>query len=326
MIGISIIIPVYNAEKTILTTLKSIQKQILSSIEIIFVDDGSTDSTAEIIKNAIKQDSRISYYYQDNSGAGSARNYGLTKAIGKYIAFMDADDRYCANDNLKIMFDAAEQSNSMVCGGYIQFKDNRKNSIVDMHKMSNNKTVDYMNYQNISGFSRFIYNRLFLKDNNLYFPSYKVYEDPVFLLNVMIVAKQFKYVDIPTYFYTGTHQNYNMNLIKVKDFLKGIIDVFVIAEKYALNELYFKTYELLNSQACFYIERDFTMLDNELFYQLLYINSILRWDIINKYNSNNNILPILNYMRNLSMKYYKLSNNFLFKNYRSIRSKLRRRK
>lgn len=87
---ISVIIPVFNREKTIKESIESVLQQTISDIEIIVVDDGSTDNSADIIKSI--DDSRIKYIYQSNSGACVARNRGIEAAKGKIIAFHDSDD------------------------------------------------------------------------------------------------------------------------------------------------------------------------------------------------------------------------------------------
>ena len=89
---ISIIIPVYNAENYLQECLDSIRKQSLTNLEIICIDDGSTDNSVSVIKNVMKKDFRIQLIEQTNQGAGIARNNGLKNATGKYVAFLDADD------------------------------------------------------------------------------------------------------------------------------------------------------------------------------------------------------------------------------------------
>lgn len=87
---ISIIIPLYNKEKNIESTIVSVLSQSYKKFEIIIVDDGSTDGSATIVKSI--NDSRIKYYYKNNGGVSSARNYGVKKATGQWILFLDADD------------------------------------------------------------------------------------------------------------------------------------------------------------------------------------------------------------------------------------------
>ena len=91
-IEVSLVIPVYNGEKFIEDNIRSILAQIFEDFEAIYVDDGSTDETASIIGKYAEIDERIQYYYQDNRGAGSARNTGMAHTTGKYIMFLDADD------------------------------------------------------------------------------------------------------------------------------------------------------------------------------------------------------------------------------------------
>jgi glycosyltransferase involved in cell wall biosynthesis len=89
---ISIIIPVYNAEKYLNKCLESVINQTLKDIEIICINDGSTDNSLDILQKYAKQDNRFIIINQDSSGAGVARNAGLDKAQGEYLAFLDSDD------------------------------------------------------------------------------------------------------------------------------------------------------------------------------------------------------------------------------------------
>jgi len=89
---VSVIIPAYNAELHIKRAIESAIKQTYKNLEIIIIDDGSTDRTADIIKSF--KDPRIIYLYQKSKSQGSARNYGIIKSKGKYITFLDADDFY----------------------------------------------------------------------------------------------------------------------------------------------------------------------------------------------------------------------------------------
>ncbi len=91
---ISIIIPAYNAEKYITQALESALEQTYTNIEIIIVDDGSTDTTAEIIKEKYQNDARVKLISQKNAGVAVVRNNGIRVAQGEYIAFLDADDYY----------------------------------------------------------------------------------------------------------------------------------------------------------------------------------------------------------------------------------------
>ena len=115
---ISIIIPVYNAENYLQECLDSIRKQSLTNLEIICIDDGSTDNSVSVIKNVMKKDFRIQLIEQTNQGAGIARNNGLKNATGKYVAFLDADDFFYDVDALWKMIEQCEEREVLVCGSF----------------------------------------------------------------------------------------------------------------------------------------------------------------------------------------------------------------
>ena len=89
---ISIIIPVYNAERYLCKSIGSVQKQTYRDWEMFLIDDGSTDSSGDICDHFSKEDNRIHVIHQQNCGAGAARNAGIERATGKYVVFLDADD------------------------------------------------------------------------------------------------------------------------------------------------------------------------------------------------------------------------------------------
>lgn len=93
MYKISIVVPMYNREKTIKRCLDSLLLQNIKGIEILVIDDGSTDNSAQIIKEYQKKfPNRINYIYKENTGVADTRNFGIKSAKGKYILFVDSDD------------------------------------------------------------------------------------------------------------------------------------------------------------------------------------------------------------------------------------------
>ena len=106
---ISIIIPVYNAEKYLLKCLNSVINQTYNNLEIILVDDESTDNSSKIYNEFAKNDNRIKIFHQKNKGVSSARNCGIDKARGKYIAFIDPDDEIESNmEMIQLLKDAPD--------------------------------------------------------------------------------------------------------------------------------------------------------------------------------------------------------------------------
>lgn len=99
---VSVVIPIYNAEKYIQQCIRSVLNQSYSDLEVILVDDGSYDSSASICQELAQEDARIKYYYQQNKGVTSARKKGVELASGEYVTFVDADDTI-EKDFLKIL-------------------------------------------------------------------------------------------------------------------------------------------------------------------------------------------------------------------------------
>lgn len=110
---ISVIIPVFNREETIRDCIESVLRQTYTDLEVIVVDDGSTDGTAEKVHSIT--DERVRYVYQQNKGACAARNHGIDLAKGEFIAFQDSDDRWCSVKMEKQMHVLEEQNADIIC-------------------------------------------------------------------------------------------------------------------------------------------------------------------------------------------------------------------
>jgi glycosyltransferase involved in cell wall biosynthesis len=106
MPAISVIIPAYNAEKTILETIQSVQQQSFTDFELLVIDDGSTDQTVQTV--ATLADPRIQIFRYENGGVSAARNRGIAKATGDFLAFLDADDLW-TTDKLELQWAALQQ-------------------------------------------------------------------------------------------------------------------------------------------------------------------------------------------------------------------------
>lgn len=111
---ISVIIPIYNAAPYLPEMLQALLEQTERELEILLINDGSTDSSADICKAAAQKDARIRYVFQQNAGVSAARNHALTLAKGKYIAFLDADDRIDP-DYFEQLFLACRSADISVC-------------------------------------------------------------------------------------------------------------------------------------------------------------------------------------------------------------------
>ena len=120
---ISIIMPAYNAAKYIEETINSVLAQSYSNWELIVIDDGSTDTTEQLVKSYCTNESRIKYIYQQNSRQGKARNNGIAHSSGKYIAFLDSDDLWMPEKLLVQMQELVERKVDLVFADSLVFTD-----------------------------------------------------------------------------------------------------------------------------------------------------------------------------------------------------------
>ena len=254
MSKISVIIPVYNVEKYLRECLDSVINQTLKDIEIICVNDGSTDSSMAILQEYSSKDARIVIINQENMGVGKARNIAIDRATGQFVCFVDSDDYYPTDDILETLYNKAIENNVKICGGELakftnenpELKQNFGKNYTGM-LFENDALIKYRDYQFDCGFYRFIYNRKFLIENKIYFPEYRRFEDPPFFVNAMILAKEFY----------GIHKIITAYRVKYKvvfwseentiGALLGITDDFNYARKYKLNKLTEYTYARLKN-------------------------------------------------------------------------------
>lgn len=207
---VSIIVPVYNVEKYLCQCLESLVHQTLTDIEIICVDDGSTDNSLGILNKYAQLDSRIKVFSQKNQGVSSARNLGLEKVNGEYITFVDSDD-WIELNACEILYNTAQERNTdiLLCSYYNY--DNKKNwqdiRLVNFCSFLKDSVTDFLNSYNqifatpMGTLCKF-YNAELLKNNNIKFPSnIKCGEDRVFYIFSCIKAKNISAINTPLYYY-----------------------------------------------------------------------------------------------------------------------------
>ncbi len=134
---VSVIIPIYNAEKYLDECLSSVAGQTYSNFECVMIDDGSKDSSAEIAKSYAARDRRFKYFYQDNAGVSAARNHGLREARGDYITFLDSDDSLEKNYFKEYINCICRHNSAIVVGGYIQDNNKCLNYVIQSSGLSN---------------------------------------------------------------------------------------------------------------------------------------------------------------------------------------------
>lgn len=194
---VSVIIPAYNVEKYIIECLKSVIFQSLKDIEIIVVNDGSTDNTLEIIKTFMKYDSRIRLIDRENRGVGVVKNDALNHAKGECVSFIDSDD-VVEFDMLEKAYNKYNEtkSNVVVFGAYALREGKRKKCLYGIEKIPakfRNKTVFPKDIQKILFKLPLvamckIYNREFLLNNNIRFQEGCIGEDQIFFLKAILLS------------------------------------------------------------------------------------------------------------------------------------------
>lgn len=181
---VSIIIPVYNAQKHIKKCLQSILCQSYSDLEILLIDDGSTDSSKQVILEMQKQDQRIVYYQKENSGPGEARNLGIDIANGTYLVFIDSDDEV-QKEYIQTLVSKIEKTNSdIVISGIQQVLDNDING-----KKIIIEDKEYARYILLGVLGK-IYKTNYIKSNNIKFSKDMFAEDAYFNLQALFMTNQ----------------------------------------------------------------------------------------------------------------------------------------
>lgn len=194
---ISIIVPVYNVEKYLEQCLNSIINQTYKNLEIILVDDGSTDNSSDLCDLYAKNDKRIKIIHKINGGLSDARNVGLNVATGDFIGFVDSDD-WIELDMYEIMLNAMLKSGSDIvsCGHFVEYK-NKNYKVSNENKEINNSNIvkNYYSENNVFyGVCMRLYKNFIWKD--LQYPVGKLYEDVfVFLESFLKADKIFSISD-----------------------------------------------------------------------------------------------------------------------------------
>ena len=223
-IKVSVIIPVYNVEQYLRQCLDSVVNQTFSEIEIICINDFSTDNSLLILKEYKQKDNRIVIVnLSENKGQGNARNEGLKFAKGKYVTFVDSDD-WISKDNIATLYTEIENNNLDMVSANSYIYDNLTKKVLEKKVTS----ADILNRQKIEKLlivkkDNFvipvwtkIYRRKFLEDNNIKF-KLNWHEDNLFVFEILIKTTKIKFIDNKIYFYRVNRQNSSMFEIN-KDF------------------------------------------------------------------------------------------------------------
>lgn len=257
MSKISIIIPVYNAEKYIESCVNSLLQQTYKNIEIICIDDCSTDSSLYLLKQIAQTDNRVIVIESSkNGGAGAARNLGLSAVSGDYLMFCDNDDTYSA-DMCKVMLDTITEKNVdlVCCKPNIYFEDDYKHeNDVLRYIESIPLEKQNLNYKNKTDINVVLWNKIFktniIKKYNIQFPNGINHEDDIFVFQYLAVIDKYFGLDKKLYNYmvrkTSCMATSYYNQVKKDrqcDKIKGLSYFFIFLvtnELYKINKLFFE--------------------------------------------------------------------------------------
>ena len=277
-IKVSVVMPVYNAEKYLAKSIESMLGQTLKEIELILVNDGSKDKSLKICEEYKSKDNRVNVIDKKNEGACIARNTGIEKAKGKYIQLVDADD-YIENNMLEEQYELAEKTNAEVVMCGMKFDIHQKNEQVvtseshykDMvlNSQEEIKTIFMDLFDNLlfNYTHNKLYNAEFLKSNNLKFIEWlPIDQDTNFNIDIF---KELNKLTISTksyYHYVKTFEEtivtrYHANKFKVRTFrydrLKQLLidwDIYNEENKKKLASMYIhhviECFEIYNHEKC----------------------------------------------------------------------------
>lgn len=249
MIKVSVVLPVYNEEKYLEQCLDSICTQSLKEIEIICVDDGSTDNSLQILKNYAKKDYRIKILTQKNMFAGVARNHGMRYATGKYLSFLDSDD-YFEADMLEKMYQKAEkESTDVVICRYKEYCENSAriripdwtfiDSFFSQKSVFSSESIKNAGiFQITRGWAwDKLFKTDFVRKYGYEFPDFRSSEDGYFVYMLLINSKNISYLDD----ILVTHRVNNLNSLsntREKNWINGFKMLLLIKEELERLNLY----------------------------------------------------------------------------------------
>lgn len=300
---ISVIVPVYNVENYLSKCIETLTAQTYSNIEILLVDDGSTDSSGQICDEYAVKDNRIMVIHKENGGLSSARNAGMPKASGEYIAFVDSDD-FVSEDYIESLLEACENNGAKVAAcGYIEYYSPEKqivccgekpytltgeDAVKDIFTMKNDIHVVAWNK---------LYARELFVQNEITYPEGKIHEDVFTTYKLCARASTVAYVNKPCYYYVQRKgsimgQNFSPKRLQLLEAVESV-EPFV-KENSPVYDTEYLFYVFLNYLTIINAMADSRYYDKVLFKNMVtLINSVMPEMKKNKYFGKKHKLTVL---------------------------------
>ena len=225
---ISVIVPVYNVEKYLERCVKSIVAQTYKDLEILLIDDGSTDKSGKMCDDFQQTDSRIKVFHKQNGGLSDARNYGIEHSSGEFISFVDSDD-YIDEKMLETLHRLITENDAdlAVCSAMDVFEGKEVTQVKEIKDFNLNKVESYKYMLRGDGIPSAC-NKLYKRQTvgNVRFPVGKLYEDGFFTPQILKKVEKTAVTSKPMYYYFRRADS-----ITTKPFRKGDLDVIEAYDK-----------------------------------------------------------------------------------------------
>lgn len=312
-IKVSVVVPIYNVEEYLEECLISLERQTLKDIEVLMIDDGSTDHSAFIAKKFEKKHPNFHYFYKENGGLGNARNYAIPYVKGEYLIFLDSDDVVPEYAYEKMYNLAKKTGNDMIIGNVKRF-----NSVKQWDSALHKKVFDDdYDHTHILQKPELVYdttswNKLFktsfYKENNFQFPEKILYEDIPVTIPAHFKANSIGIITDVCYLWRtrdGVSKSITQNRTEIKNFTDRIKIMDMVNDFYDKNvtdeiALFMKDYKWLDVDLKLYINQ---FLDASDEYRRIAIKEITRY--VNSARPN-----AFQTLRNIDqMKYYYIKEN-----------------
>jgi len=292
MSEITIIIPIFNAEKTLEKCVFSIFDQTFKNYNVIFIDDGSTDKSSNIYLHFVENDKRFSVYFQENKGPSAARNLGLKMSLSPYVVFIDSDD-YLNKNYLEYLYRGMVKNKSdLICSGYYEIDKNERQIAVNDYKMFSkvNITKEEFIRSLFKGTSGVLWTKMFKRkiiiENNITFDErVKMSEDLIFNLKYVMFCSKITILNNFLYYYNrfdanGISSNQNIDYLRYVNITNDVIEKTFLKFNITVLDIesikYQRIWNLLKS-----IIFNSTLNELKILYSDKYINSNLQFLIAN---------------------------------------------
>ncbi len=293
---ISVIIPVYNVENYLYKCVNSILCQTYKDIEIILIDDGSTDSSSSICDELKTMDNRIVVIHKNNGGLSSARNAGLKIAKGEYISFVDSDD-LIHPQTFEIFFKTLIDTHSDIVFSDL-FRFTEYESIINFNNFSNYEICEYTT---IDSLVHLLHNtipsiipacaKLYKRElfNNIHFPENKLHEDEFVAHKLLSASRKTSYIKLPLYYYYRGNTNSicasKMDDKRFSDIIDAYNDRIDFIKKHH-NELYEDSLVIILNKSAYLITKYKSYLSKNCYKTTLikyknYVNKAIALKLIN---------------------------------------------